>query len=76
SVHELIDNAATQLTDAAKELTNFNTQFAKALDTGNMCTIKKLLSGNTATLSTALSTPVELKRVALFPVDTFGAALT
>ena len=76
SVHELIDNAATQLTDAAKELTNFNTQFAKALDTGNMGTIKKLLSGNTATLSTALSTPVELKRVALFPVDTFGAALT
>ena len=43
---------------------------------GNMGTIKKLLSGNTATLSTALSTPVELKRVALFPVDTFGAALT
>lgn len=41
-----------------------------------MGTIKKLLSGNTATLSTALSTPVELKRVALFPVDTFGAALT
>lgn len=76
SVHELIDNAATQLTDAAKELTNFNTQFAQALDTGNMGTIKKLLSGNTATLSTALSTPVELKRVALFPVDTFGAALT
>ncbi|MUH59420.1 YhgE/Pip domain-containing protein [Bifidobacterium canis] len=76
NVHDLINDASDQLSGAAKDLNNFNTQLKNALNTGDMNTVKQLLSGSTSKLSEELSSPVELNRKALFPVDTFGAALT
>ncbi len=76
SVRTLIDDSATDLENAGKKLSDFNSQLNKALTTGDMGMVKQVLSGNSNALATTLSAPVELKTKRLFPVENFGAALT
>lgn len=75
-VRALLDDAADELDAAATKLADFSGQLTKALDTGDMGAVKQVLSGNSSTLASTLSAPVELKTKALFPVENFGTSLT
>ena len=46
-----------------------------ALASGDIETLRSLLSNNAGTIATALSAPVQIQREVLFPVDNFGSAM-
>ncbi|EFA22295.1 YhgE/Pip domain-containing protein [Bifidobacterium gallicum] len=73
--NETITKASESLSRAGKQLTDFQSKFSAALESGDANTIKQLLGSDPSSLASALSAPVALKRHAVFPVSTFGASL-
>ncbi|MEE1295903.1 MAG: YhgE/Pip domain-containing protein [Bifidobacterium sp.] len=76
SVKSQLDSAASELDAAGKKLDDFSGQLSKALDSGSMDAIKQVIGSGSGTLAATLAAPVELETHALFPVESFGAALT
>lgn len=70
-----IDTACTKLRLTAKELRDLADSIDEALASGDMETLRSLLSGSAEDVAKALSAPVDVEREALFPVNNFGSAM-
>lgn len=75
TVRDMLDGSADDLSAAADKLSDFSTRLDKALTSGSMETVKEVLGSGSGTLAATLAAPVQLDRKAIFPVESFGAAL-
>ena len=71
-----INAASTKLRNAADSLRSLADSVELALTTGDAGALRSLLRGNAGDLSKALAAPVQLERVAVFPCENFGSAMT
>ncbi|NMM98522.1 YhgE/Pip domain-containing protein [Bifidobacterium olomucense] len=70
-----LDKVSKKLRDASSELSQFNSKLSSALDSGDMSTVKDVLSADPEELASTLAAPVKLKRKAVFPVENFGSSM-
>ena len=71
-----IGSACASLRSTAQDMNNLADGIDEALASGDIETLRSLLSNNAESIATALSAPVQVQREALFPVDSFGSAMT
>lgn len=81
-VSEMLTNAATQngelvtaLNDTAAEVERVAGLLSTAIDSGDFGEISKIIGSNPSVLATALSQPIGLDRIPLYPVVSFGAGM-
>ena len=81
-VTEMLTNAATEngelasaLGDAADEADRVAGLLSKAIDSGDFGEISKIIGSNPSVLATALSQPIGLDRIPVYPVVSFGAGM-
>ncbi|RSX55187.1 phage infection protein [Bifidobacterium dolichotidis] len=74
--NKTIGKASDALKQASTQLTSFQQKFSKALESGDLDTLRSLLGSDPSQLASMLSAPVKLDRHAVFPIDNFGASLT
>ena len=73
---DAMDKAAGKLTDAADRLDTLAGRFTSTLDDGGT-DLSALVSGTDAdTIATLISAPVQVDRVAVYPVENYGSAMT
>ena len=72
---EKVKQAADKLQGVSDDLTTLASDIDKALAAGNRNALKDVLSADVSVLSKALSAPVGLDRIAVFPVENFGSAM-
>lgn len=70
-----IDGAAQKLRGSATELASLADSIDQALASGDMEALRHVLGSDTQVLSKALSAPVAIDRIAVFPADNFGSAM-
>ncbi|MCI9262392.1 YhgE/Pip domain-containing protein [uncultured Adlercreutzia sp.] len=70
-----VKNAADKLQEVADNLKGMAADIDKALAAGDRNALKDVLSADVSVLSKALSAPVGLERIAVFPVENFGSAM-
>ncbi|MDE8703317.1 YhgE/Pip domain-containing protein [Adlercreutzia equolifaciens] len=70
-----VKNAADKLQGISDNLTSMADDIDKALASGDRDALKDVLSADVAVMSKALSAPVGLERIAVFPVENFGSAM-
>lgn len=75
-VHTVLTSTAKLLSDTATSISDFATRLDKALDSGDMATVRKIIGNDPETLAATLAAPVTLTRTALYPVANFGSAMT
>lgn len=75
-VHTVLTSTATLLSGTATTISDFVTKLDKALDSGDMTTVRKIIGNDPETLAATLAAPVALTRTALYPVANFGSAMT
>lgn len=68
-------NLATDLRLASSRFTALSEALNVAANTGDFSEVVRLIGSNSAILAGELTTPVGLKRIAVFQVDTFGAQM-
>ena len=71
-----LEKATSNLKEVSGKLGDLADAVDEALASDDLNTIKQLLSGDSSALATALSTPVEVERNAVFAVENFGSAMT
>lgn len=71
-----INSATDNLHSSAQDITTLADNIDTALASGNIETLRALLTNNADSIATALSAPIQVKREVLFPVDNFGSAMT
>ncbi|WP_251230753.1 YhgE/Pip domain-containing protein [Adlercreutzia aquisgranensis] len=71
SLSETVDS----LRDAAQTLRSTAQDITDALASGDSDRLREILQGDTQALATALSSPVGVERVPVFPADNFGSAM-
>lgn len=76
ALQDTLNSTAETLDGAAGKLSEFSTKLSDALNSGDMDTVKDVLSTDTETLASTLAAPVALKRTAVFPVENFGSQMT
>ncbi|HJC28638.1 MAG TPA: YhgE/Pip domain-containing protein [Candidatus Dietzia intestinipullorum] len=69
-------SVADSLTDAAQRLDGLEQTLSNAGDAGDLGALTDLVDTDAQTLATSLSAPVELDRTPVFPVSSFGSAMT
>lgn len=70
-----VDDACEKLRNAAQNIQSLADAVDEALAKGDSETLRSLLSNNVEDIATAVSTPVQIQREALFPVKNFGSAM-
>ena len=70
-----LDSATAELKQAAAELSAVRTSITEALASNDIQRVRSILGSDPAVLAAALSAPVQLERIAVFPVDNFGSAM-
>ncbi|MCH9275615.1 YhgE/Pip domain-containing protein [Bifidobacterium amazonense] len=78
-IHELTDNltaAHDTLLEQSKKLDETADSIDKALASGGVSAVRELFSQPTDTIALAMSTPVSMKRIAVYPVSNNGSAMT
>lgn len=70
----ITDFSAT-LDDAGTKLTKLHDGLSAALTSGDISELQKVIGSDPDSLATALSAPVALKRIAVFPVNSFGSSM-
>ena len=75
AIHKVLDSTADSLSKAGTKLGTFTGTLSDALDSGDMSTVKDVLSDNTESLAATLAAPVKVKRNAVFPVKNFGSQM-
>lgn len=75
AIRTVLDSTADDLSSAGSKLTKFTGTLTDALNSGDMSTVKDVLSNNTDSLATTLAAPVKVKRTAVFPVKNFGSQM-
>ncbi len=76
SLQDTLNSTAETLDNSAGKLSEFSTKLSEALNSGDLNSIKEVLSTDTETLASSLAAPVALKRTAVFPVENFGSQMT
>ncbi|RZT64702.1 YhgE/Pip domain-containing protein [Leucobacter luti] len=66
---------ATDLRDAADKFSELASALGEAASGGDLSKVVALIGGNQEALAGELTSPVGLKRIAVYPVDTFGAQM-
>ena len=81
-VTDMLQNAALEngelvaaLNDTAAEAENVAGSLSSAIDSGDFSEISKIIGADPSVLARALSQPVGLDRIPLFPVVSFGAGM-
>lgn len=64
------------LTDAADRFDELSAALTKAIETGDLTPLTDVIGNDPEALAASLSEPVELKRVPVFSVISFGSAMT
>lgn len=82
SAHGILDSSMSQirssvdsLKTSAQTLHDLASQITSAIASGDSAMLQSLLSSNAETLAQALSSPVTIDRIAIFPSDNFGSAM-
>ncbi len=73
---DTLSSAASSLDDAASKIDELGTEIQTALAEGDSATLRKLLDADSSALAAALSSPVSANRIAIYPVDNFGSAMS
>ena len=68
--------AAANLNNASAEMQQLGSDISQALSTGDASELRKVIGSNPNTLATALSAPVAIERIAVYPVENFGSAMS
>ena len=71
-----LSNASEELNAAAKRIDALGADIRKALATGDAAELRKVIGSDPAALATALSAPVQIERIAEYPVENFGSAMS
>ncbi|WP_044087913.1 YhgE/Pip domain-containing protein [Bifidobacterium bombi] len=76
-LQRILADMSGKLNTTSGRLNDFSNKLTQALNSGDMDKVREVLGGHDPqVLATTLAAPVKLKRTAVFPVQTFGAALT
>lgn len=70
-----IRSSVDSLRGSAETLHDLASQITSAIASGNSAMLQSLLKSNADTLAHALSSPVSIERIAIFPSDNFGSAM-
>ena len=73
---KLSTGLATSLTDAADRFDDLDAALTKAIDTGDLSDLTKVIGADPRAIATFLAEPVALERVPVYSVVSFGAAMT
>lgn len=68
--------ASTKLSEVSNKLKGIRDKLRQALSSGNTNLVRTIMGGDSSSLVSFLSAPVELDREALFPVENNGSAMT
>lgn len=69
-------SVSDSLTDAADRFDGLSMALAEAIDTGDLRALTDAIGNDPGMLATSLSKPVQLERVPVFAVASFGSAMT
>lgn len=75
-IRAVLDASAASLRDAGEALSTFHTSLNAALTSGDVEALREVIGTDASSLASELAAPVALDRKAVFPVDTFGSAMT
>ncbi len=75
-LEDALEAASTKLTGVSNKLKGIRDKLKQALSSGNMDLVRTVMGGDSSSLVSFLSAPVELDREALFPVENNGSAMT
>ncbi len=70
-----LQESVASLRDASSALRSTQQKISKALVSGDADRLREVLQGQSDTLSRALSSPVGVERIPVFPADNFGSAM-
>lgn len=68
-------SVANSLTDAARDFDDLASALSTAIDSGDLSDLTDMIGTDPHALASALSAPVELDRVPVFPVASFGTGM-
>jgi len=71
-----LSRAARSLQNAAGNIDTLERDITEALQSGDTAQLRAVIGANPAAFATALSAPVAVERIAVYPVDTFGSAMS
>ena len=71
-----LDASAADLGETADKLTELSNGIDEALSTGDVQKLRDIVGSDPTTLAQAIAAPVQLERTALYPVQSFGAAMS
>lgn len=69
-------DASADLKSAAEEIDTLGKDINKALASGDAAELRRVIGSDPAALASALSSPVSIERVAVYPVENFGSAMS
>lgn len=75
SEQQAIGGAAAQLTDSSSKLRELGARLAKALASGDANEVKAIIGDDPQKFAENLAAPVELERIAVYPVHNFGSSI-
>ncbi|ORI15418.1 YhgE/Pip domain-containing protein [Rhodococcus sp. 1168] len=75
-VQSTTSSVSDSLTDAADRFDGLSIALAEAIDTGDLGALTDAIGNDPGMLATSLSKPVQLERVPVFAVASFGSAMT
>lgn len=71
-----MDGVATKLRDAAAKVDKLQAALAQAATGGDLSAVQQLIGSDPSALAAAVVHPVQLERVPVYPVVSFGAAMS
>ncbi len=71
-----IEEAISKVSLAAENLKNLHNRLIEARDSGGIEKVKEVLGDNPSVFAEALSAPIGVERIAIFPVANFGSAMS
>ncbi len=71
-----IEAMASELRASANRLNDLSSRITTALNSGNLDQLKEIIGSDPTALAKAVSAPVGVERIAVFPADNFGSAMS
>ena len=71
-----IDDASRELSEGASKLKSVASQLTQALNSDDMATVRNVIGNDPDALAAAIAAPVKMERIAIYPVDNFGSAMS
>ena len=70
-----LEDASGALSESAQKLTSLTSNLESALDSGDMDTVRSILSGGATNLADFISAPVEMDRTPVYELENNGSAM-